>query len=82
MSDTRPDSGPEEGTTAPDVDAMLNQAEAMLKEQDAVLHSLATARERVGQAAQRLAEGDWGRDASAALRQALRDLTELQDGQP
>lgn len=81
MSDTRPDSDPADGTTAPDVDAMLKQAEAMLKEQDAVLGSLAAARERVEQAAQRLAEGDWGRDASAALRQALRDLAERQDGQ-
>ena len=81
MSDTRPDSVPEVGTTA-DVDVLLKQAAAMLKEQDAALRRLAAARERVEQAAQRLAEGDWGRDASAALRQALRDLEERREGQP
>ena len=80
MSDTRSDSDPEDGTT--DVDAMLKQAEAMLKEQDAALLRLAAARDRVEQAAQRLAEGDWGRDASAALRQALRDFAEPRDAQP
>jgi hypothetical protein len=60
---------------------MLKQADVMLKEQDVVLRRLAAAREGVEQAAQRLAEGDWGRDASAALRQAVRDLTDDQEGQ-
>lgn len=40
MSDTRPDADTVDETTAPDVDAMLKQAEVMLKKQDAALHRL------------------------------------------
>ena len=79
MSDTKPESIPAVGTTAVEADALLKQADAMLKEQEAALHRLAAAREAVEKAGQRLAEGD-GRDASAALRQALRDLAEDPEG--